>query len=130
MLRNFCINLSSWNNYDSWFFSFSKNIRSWNFKFDSLITNHELLIQTLKFYLVHSWISWTIFHSLGEKYWTFWLNFIYLTGTVHHYFWQHRHSLRLELSIFFCSVSQLILCHESSLKAIAATKAFYKKRCC
>ena len=47
ILRNFYINSSSWNNYDSWFFSFLKSIRLWNFKFDSWITNHEWLIQTL-----------------------------------------------------------------------------------
>ena len=46
-LRNFCINLGSWNDFDLWFFSFLKNIHSWNFKFDSQITNHELLIPTL-----------------------------------------------------------------------------------
>ena len=44
---NFCINLSLWNNYDLQFFSFLKNILSWNFNLDLWITGHKLLIQTL-----------------------------------------------------------------------------------
>ena len=46
-LKNFRINLSSWNDYDSWFFSFLKNICLWNFEFDSRITNHKSLIRTM-----------------------------------------------------------------------------------
>ena len=47
-LRNFCINSSLWNNYDSWFFNCLRNIHLRNFKFDSWITNHESLNQTLQ----------------------------------------------------------------------------------
>ena len=36
-----------WKHYNSWFFSFFKNNRLWNFKFDWWITNCESLIQIL-----------------------------------------------------------------------------------
>ena len=58
-MKNFCINLSSWNDYDSWFFSLLKNIRSWNFKFDLWITNHKLLIQTFGGVLL-VWVKYMI----------------------------------------------------------------------
>ena len=40
----FCINL--WNDYNSWFFSFFKNIHSWNFKFDSRVVNSNPVIKS------------------------------------------------------------------------------------
>ena len=65
--EKFFINLCSWNDYDSWFFSFLKNIRSWNFKFDSWITNHESLLQTLP-QMVFSCEFCEIFHNYNLFY--------------------------------------------------------------
>ena len=62
-MRNFCINLSSWNDYDSWFFSFLKNICLWNFKFDSWITNHESLIQMLVWSESELWQQLTLIYE-------------------------------------------------------------------
>ena len=47
-----------WNNYDSWFCRFLKNICSWNFKCDSWITDHKSIIQTLN-HNNSSYFLWT-----------------------------------------------------------------------
>ena len=55
-MSNLSVNSSLRNNHDSWFFSFMKNICSWNFKRDSWTKNHKSLIQTLNIL----WILWQV----------------------------------------------------------------------